>query len=494
MAPPVTGQPPMKHQCWIMPTSSPFQVMTGITHAMKQAKYVVTLVPMSTSMYTGEPDTSPKQIMRNEYVKYRKQTSLGQEVDLLDLADGILLQWYSGFDAALCDATWPSKSCTCDNVPAADYPNVLDSTRDAGGLLSSAWQTYWNISGNFFPSTFPVRCQACGKNVILPDGTRGDMPCASDDEQWFVPSTKRSTDGANPKEVVLDHNSKLEAYVQKKQDVPRWWVKDQTVNSKCPRGIDCPDWRYKGEAAYSRQIYLLKSLSKVVDLEKIAIGFETLGIDVQVQMESWEDPALPWTTSPLKAHKPPTPYNNYTYYKPCTQNMTLDNYHEKKRCAMPLLSQQWGPKFDADEVVGLENAVKQQLGKQLAGVGFFTLDGVLSQQKGSARRYWHGELQKLNQTYGLPCVGDCCGCSGDDPFKPTPAPLVAHGSYTVKSGDSCWNIADNLCQDGNDWKTVICNGAAACSALQPGQVLNYDCSGKGTYCSGPTEAPTQIIV
>merc|ERR1719262_296468 len=117
MAPPVKGQPPMKHQCWIMPTSSTFQVMTGITHAMKQAKYVVTLVPMSTSMYTGEPDTSQNHVIRNEYVKYRKQTSLGQEVDLLDLADGILLQWYSGFDAALCDATWPSKSCTCDNIP-----------------------------------------------------------------------------------------------------------------------------------------------------------------------------------------------------------------------------------------------------------------------------------------------------------------------------------------------------------------------------------------
>merc|ERR1711918_82705 len=101
----------------------------------------------------------------------------------------------------------------------------------------------------------------------------------------------------------------------------------------------------------------------------IAIGFETLGIDVQVQMQSWQDSALPWTTSPLKAHKPPTPYDNYTYYKPCTQNMTLENYKDQKRCAMPLLSQQWCPKFDADEVVGLEKAVKQQLGKQLAGIG-----------------------------------------------------------------------------------------------------------------------------
>merc|ERR1719456_1025451 len=291
---------------------------------MKKAGYVVTLVPMSTSMYSGDADTSPNQVMRNEYVKYRKQTSFGQEVDLLDLADGIMLQWYSGFDAALCKNTpLDSKSCWCDNIPADDYPNVLN-TVDYGGQLMAAWQTYWNISGNFFPTTFPVRCQACGKNVILPNGTRGDLPCASEQEAWYVPSETRDDKGANPPEVVAEHNQKLEAYVDATGDVPRWWIKDQEINSKCPRGIDCPDWRYKGEPAYSRQMYLPKSLSKVVDLEKIAIGFETLGIDVQVQMQSWEDQALPWSTSPMKAHKPPTPYNNYTYYKPCTQNMTFD--------------------------------------------------------------------------------------------------------------------------------------------------------------------------
>jgi hypothetical protein len=360
----------------------------------------------------------------------------------------------------------------------------------------SAWQTYWNVSGNFFPSTFPVRCQACGKNVIMPDGSRGDLPCADDDETWYVPTLNRTKDGANPPEVVVDHNGKLEAYVQKKKDIPKWWVKDQTINSKCPRGIDCPDFRYKGEEPYSRQLYLLKSLSKVVDLEKIAIGFETLGIDVQVQMQSWQDHALPWTTAPLKAHKAPTPYDNFTYYKPCTQNMTLENYKDQKRCAMPLLSQQWGPKFDADEIVGLEGAVKQQLGKQLAGVGFFTLDGVLSQKKGHARRYWQAELQKLNQTYAVPCSGDCCGCAGDDPFKPTPAPPSAHGIYTVKQGDSCYNIADSVCPgDGSNWAKDICNSATVCGKnLQPGQQLKYDCSGKGSFCNGPTAAPVEIVV
>merc|ERR1711939_317395 len=239
-----------------------------------------------------------------------------------------------------------------------------------------------------------------------------------------------------------------------------WWVAGKTVPSACPRAIDCPDWRYKGEQPYSRQLKLLKSLSSIVDLSKVSIGFETLGIDVQVQMESYEDHALPWTTSPLKAHKPPTPYENFTYYKPCKQNMTLENYKDQKRCAMPLLSQQWGPKFDADEIVGLEKAVKEQLGKQLAGVGFFTLDGVLSQPKGRTRRYWHSELQKLNQTYGIRCIGDCFGCAGDDPFKPTPAPHYAHGSYTVKGGDSCWKISDKLCDDGTGYAQDICNGDA----------------------------------
>merc|ERR1711964_491968 len=382
--------------------------------------------------------------------------------------------------------------CACNNVPADDYPNTLDNKKDAGGLLVSAWQTYWNISGNFFPSTFPVRCQACGKNVILPDGTRGDLPCASEEETWFVPSMNRTDKGANPAAVVSEHNTKMEAYTQKNQHIPRWWIKGMEINSKCPRGIDCPDWRYKGEEPYSRQIKLLKSISKVVDLSKVSIGFETLGIDVQVQMQAWEDHALPWTTARLKMHKPPTPYKNYTYYKPCTQNMTMENYHENKRCAMPLLSQQWGPKFDADEIVGLEGAVQSQLGKPLAGVGFFTLDGVLSQPKGKPRRYWHAELQKLNNTYKIPCVGDCCGCAGDDPFKPTPPPPVAHGSYTVKSGDSCWAIANMLCQDGSSWEADICNAGPVCKMLHPGQTLKYDCSGKGTYCNGPT--PTEIVI
>jgi hypothetical protein len=485
MASPAPGQPPMKHQCWIMPTSSTFQVMTGIAHAMKKKNYVVTLVPMSTSMYSGDEDTTQNQVMRNEYVKYRKQTSLGEEVDLLDLADGILLQWYSGFDAALCANSKDVSACQCNNVPDKDYPNVLDNEKDAGGNLVVAWQTYWNVSGNMFPSSWPVRCQACGENVILPNGTRGDLPCAPKEEQWYVPSLNRSK-GANPAQVVSEHNTKLEAYVSGQKHVPQWWVQGQTGVSRCPRSIDCPDFQYEGEPRYSRQVKLLKSLKQVVDLSKISIGYETLGIDVTVQMESYQDRALPWTTASLKEHKPPMKYDNYTYYKPCTQNMTMENYKDNKRCAMPLLYQQWGPKFSGKDIIGLEKAVQDQLGDRLAGIGMFTLDGCLSQPADKVRRYWFDELMIVNQTYQIPCFGNNCGSRGKDPWTPaapTPAPgPAAHGSYTAKSGDSCWSIADALCSDGNNWQSDVCDSTNACKNLMPGASIKYDCSGQGTFC------------
>lgn len=71
--------------CYIFPTSDTLQVITGITHFMKKAGYVATLVPMSTAMWTGDEDTTSNQLLRNEYVKWRKHTFDGQMVDLLRL-------------------------------------------------------------------------------------------------------------------------------------------------------------------------------------------------------------------------------------------------------------------------------------------------------------------------------------------------------------------------------------------------------------------------
>jgi len=65
--------------------------MTGVTHHMKAAGFIVTLAPMSTAVYTDEKDTSPGMYMRNEFVKWRKHDIQGEERDLLEMADGVLL-------------------------------------------------------------------------------------------------------------------------------------------------------------------------------------------------------------------------------------------------------------------------------------------------------------------------------------------------------------------------------------------------------------------
>lgn len=105
------------------------------------------------------------------------------------------------------------------------------------------------------------------------------------------------------------------------------------------RRIDCPDWAYAGETRYQTQVQVLKDLNNVLDINKVcvcgggvvcgeklpksqslhphalqvAIGFETLGVDVQTQYQAFVDPALPWTAI--------TPAQKAAgmYYVNCTQ-------------------------------------------------------------------------------------------------------------------------------------------------------------------------------
>jgi len=433
-----------KKMCWMLPTSSTFQVLTGIVHYMKDAGFAATLVPMSVALYTGEEDQSTNKVMRNEYGKYRKHTYEGTEVDVLQKADGVLLQWYSGFDAGLCMHSPDSSACACNNVPDKDYPNVINQT---DGLVMSFWSTHPSVGGNMFPQSYPVRCQACGKNVTLPDGTHGPFPCASEDDKWFHPADKR-VNGTSA--LTAEHKTKLENYTKTMKTIPYWWVEGVEVGSKCPRSIDCPDFQYEGEPRYSRQVKLLKSLSKIIALNKVSIGFETLGIDVLAQYEAYADPALPYTTV-----SPKQIWNATKFYNNCTQNMTLSNYKEEKRCGQPLLSQQWGPKFSAKDIVGLEAAVRTQLGGELAGVGLFTLDGVLAQAPGKKERYWYNEMMLLNQTYKLPCSGTRCGQW--KPPTPGPAPGPSPGPGPAPSGSTynCdWSSGSPVCAvDPKGWAT-----------------------------------------
>jgi len=405
-----------------MATKSTLQVMTGITYHMKQAGFVVTLVPMSTQVYSGDADTTAEKVLRNEIVEHRMQPYPGgkpiagdKQINVLEEADAILLQWYSGFDAALCqntkgDATWDGKQCSCDNVPDEDYPNVLDIEKHGFENLMHYW-TANKTAGNMFPTSYPVRCKAC-------TGTPGqEDSCASEEEMWFRPC-------GNSTECVEEHKTKLANYSEHHNHTEHWWVQGVNVPSACPRAIDCPDWQYEGEERYSRQMRLLKSIAKVVDISKVSIGFETLGIDVQVQMQAYADPALPWTdVTPDQLH------NEHIYYTKCVQNMTAENAGDEKRCAQPLLAQQWGLKFSPEDMVGLDKEVVKAFGSSLNGVGFFTLDGVIARPKNEARRYWNEALLELNATWAhVP--------NHAVPFPPSPSPTPSGSGTCTKTAPS----------------------------------------------------------
>jgi len=186
--------------------------------------------------------------------------------------------------------------------------------------------------------------------------------------------------------------------------------------SRCPRAIDCPDWRYKNEKPYSRQLKLLKSIGKVCDLERVSIGFETLATNLQYQFKSYADELLPWETITKNDM-----YVKHHYHDKCTQNMTKDNIKDGKRCGQPLVYQQWGLKMNTTEILGLTKAVEQETGKTLGGIGMFTLDGVLAGMKSNeTTRIWCPELLKLNKTYQIPCLGSKCGTCGGKGIGPDP--------------------------------------------------------------------------
>ena len=79
-------------------------------------------------------------------------------------------------------------------------------------------------------------------------------------------------------------------------------------------------------------------------------------------------------------------------------------------------------------------------------------------------------------------------CAESLPYGP--GALV--GVNVITAAPTNWAIANTLCQDGSSWEAGICNAGPVCKMLHPGQTLKYDCSGKGTYCNGPT--PTEIVI
>jgi hypothetical protein len=183
-------------------------------------------------------------------------------------------------------------------------------------------------------------------------------------------------------------------------------------------------------------VKLLASLGKVIDLSKVAIGFETLGVDMQVQMKSYADKALPYTDV-----APGEKWKGGDYWKQCETNLTKAgvasgalNGAMVARCSEPLVAQQWGLQLNATEMVGLEKAVKAATGKDLAGVGVYTLAGILAVDPSHAAsdefqgkcRAWYPALRDLNKHYKIAprCGSNCwdekarCPNGGNGPAPP----------------------------------------------------------------------------
>merc|ERR1712216_172252 len=58
--------------------------------------------------------------------------------------------------------------------------------------------------------------------------------------------------------------------------------------------------------------------------------------------------------------------------------------------------------------IGLQKAIEEETGSSLAGIGVFTLDGMMWEEEGKKERFWYKELCKLNKHYQIPCSGPCC--------------------------------------------------------------------------------------
>jgi hypothetical protein len=207
---------------------------------------------------------------------------------------------------------------------------------------------------------------------------------------------------------------------------------------------------------------LLKSLAKIVDLSKVSIGFETLGTDVAVQMEAWADPALPWSDV-----KKEDTWNKGIYFNKCTKNLTMADVaaynpvienKSQKRCGQPVMESQWGPKMNATELFGLEAAVLKETGKELAGIGVFTLDGMLWQPRGKPMRLWYPEMCKINAKFGLTCNGGqkCCTDLPDPTTDCTGCIAGTSGPCKVPSVNVCSSKVNGQCPAG----TVECKPPA----------------------------------
>jgi hypothetical protein len=116
--------------CWTLVDQVTISIMNAIAFTMNNEGFTVTGVPISSQFFTNSID--PTDNDQNQYVRYKFKP---------DFYDGIMLQWYSGFDAGICDKTKSEDNyprpianeniksskfkdlCQAKNKPRANYSN-----------------------------------------------------------------------------------------------------------------------------------------------------------------------------------------------------------------------------------------------------------------------------------------------------------------------------------------------------------------------------------
>ena len=122
--------------CWTMTDQTTISIMNAIAKEMQDNGYTVTGVPISSQLFSDDITLNDQ----NQYVRYGFNP---------DFYDGVMLQWYSGFDAGICDKAglkytdkeknYPrpiadgtkneepfsnfKKLCQAKNMPRASYSN-----------------------------------------------------------------------------------------------------------------------------------------------------------------------------------------------------------------------------------------------------------------------------------------------------------------------------------------------------------------------------------
>ena len=125
--------------CWTLVDETTINVLNIIGTTMKTNGYTCTAVPMSTQMYGyNSIFTKANSNGQNQFIEYNLD---------FDKFDGIMLQWYGGFDAGICGAN--------------SYP--IKAGQPAGLCKTNAWQINDNPN---YATNAPLHCP---RSIDCPD-------------------------------------------------------------------------------------------------------------------------------------------------------------------------------------------------------------------------------------------------------------------------------------------------------------------------------------